>query len=796
MATQPESFGTLLRRFRVARGWTQEELAERAAVSPRAIVNWENGTTLRPQREPVRLLVAALNLSTEDRTLLEVALTAPRTTVLAPQAPAAAPPAAPLYLPTPLTPLLGRESELASLVALLTRGATRLVTVLGPGGVGKTRLALAAAAVAAVRDAYPAGVHFVSLAAVREPEVLWLATAQVLGIKPTGTQTPYDALRTWLRERRALLVLDNFEHLLSEAVVVANLLIACPGLTVLATSRAPLRVRGEQEYPLAPLAVPDASAPASAIAASPTAQVFTYYAHAVRPEFRLTAENAATVAAICAYLEGLPLALELAAARIRRFTPAQLLERLTPRLSALVDGPRDLAPRQQTMRGAIAWSDGLLAAAERRVFARFAVFVGGATPDAVEAVCGAGAEAHAASLVLQSLLTAAPGTDGAMRYDMLETVREYAAEQLAASGEAEDAQRQHAAWYAALAGAAYAELRGGEQGAWLDRLEADHNNVRAALRRLRDRGDAERELHAVAGMVWFWAVRGFVDEGEAWVVGLLARVDNEATAGRVYRQVMFGAGWLALVRGDLDTAQARFHDLLNRSRAAEDARFTAVALVQLGHVARNWGDYAAARGYYMESLPFREAISDTQGMAISLSGMGRADFALGDLDSAASLLRRALALCAEAGDAGEEARIRLHLGHVVLRQGEGDEARRLFAASLRTHHALADRAGIASTFEALATLAAWHEAYAHALRFTGAARAARADVGIPMLRLEEAQHEREVLAPARVALGEAGSDAALAAGESLPLDAAVTMARGFLAHVEEGHDTVESTRHP
>ena len=344
-AASPLAFGDLLRRHRIAGGWSQEELAERAAVSARAISNCENGKSLRPQRDTVRLLAEALGLTEAERARFVAASRAgaqpvvptPAATITSVSAISHA------HLPAPLAPLLAREHELRALTALLGREDVRLVTLLGPGGVGKTRLALAVAA--AARDAYTDGVYFVSLAPVREPEVLPLAVAQALGVAPAGKQTPFDALSAWLYERQVLLVLDNFEHLLSEAVVVANLLVASPGLAVLATSREPCGCGGSRIH--APPLATGAETREAGAEGSPAARVFAHYARAVRPEFAITVENAAAVEAICARLDGLPLALELAAARIRLFAPAQLLERLTPRLPILVNGARDAPVRHR-----------------------------------------------------------------------------------------------------------------------------------------------------------------------------------------------------------------------------------------------------------------------------------------------------------------------------------------------------------------------------------------------------------------------------------------------------------------
>jgi predicted ATPase/transcriptional regulator with XRE-family HTH domain len=599
---RPPLFGHLLRQHRIASGWTQEELAQRANVSPRAISNYEGGATLRPQRETVRLLADALGLSDEDRALLTASVTAQRAKAITSLPSRTAPPT-PSHVPAPLTPLLGREAELLSLTASLAQGNVRLMTVVGPGGAGKTRLALAAAAAAAVHGEYADGVYFVSLAPVREPEVLWSVAAQALGVKPAGAQSPYDALHAWLQNRRVLLVLDNCEHLLSEAAMVANLLAACPELAILATSRAPLRVRGEGEFPLAPLATPEQSAAMSAVAASPAGQVFVHYARAVQPEFRVTAENAATVAAICAHLEGLPLALELAAARTRWFTAAQLLERLTPRLATLVDGPRDVAPRQRTMRETIAWSDGLLTEEERRVFVSMAVFAGGATPDAVSAVCGDGATVHADALVLQNLLAITPGQDAAPRYGMLETVREYAGERAQVLGVAAESRRLHAGYFLALAEEARPRLRGPERGRWRRRVTVELDNLRAALRWAQDAGDAAMSLRLTHALQPYWRAQGYLREGAEW-----ARIALEMSASAGPDMLALRAGALVSA-GNLRYQMAEYaqsialaHEGLALARAQGDEQTVADALWLLGLLATERSELEQARSYLEESL--------------------------------------------------------------------------------------------------------------------------------------------------------------------------------------------------
>jgi predicted ATPase/transcriptional regulator with XRE-family HTH domain len=665
-------FGDLLRRFRMARGWTQEELAERAGISPRSIINCESGATQRPQRETVRLLSDALELVPADRALLAAAVAAQRAQVLTP-APAARPTPS-VHLPVPLTPLLGRESELAALTGLLTQGDLRLLSIVGPGGVGKTRLALAVAG--AVHWVFPDGVFFVSLALVREPEMLWHVVAQVLGIEPTRSQTAYDAVRTWLRDRTVLLVLDNFEHLLSEAVMVVNLLNACPRTAILTTSRAPLRVRGEQEYPLAPLKIPVDGAAAGTVASSPAVLVFSHYARAVRPEFQVTAENAAAVAAVCAHLDGLPLALELAAPHARSLSVGQLLRRLTPRLPALVDGPRDLASRQRTMRDTLAWSDSLLADAERDVFARLAVFAGGGKPEAVEAVCGVGAIAHADALVHQNLLAVTPDEDGAPRYDMLEIVREYAWERAVYTDVAEETQQRHARYFLALAEEARSQLSGSERGRWIRQLTAEIDNLRAALRWARDSGDAATSLRLLRALHPFWRDRGYLREAAEWARVALELEDPSNPDVQAFRAAaLVSAGDLRYRLGEYEGAVQCANEGLALARARGEAQTVADALTLLGILAIDRGEPGRARDYLEESLVLLRRLDRPSAVARVLHSLANEAFMRGEYPRAIELAEESYAITEVLG---EEANAAAELSMIARTYNAmGDHARAL-----------------------------------------------------------------------------------------------------------------------
>jgi predicted ATPase/DNA-binding XRE family transcriptional regulator len=482
MEQEAPGFGRLVQRYRLAVGWTQEELAERAGLSARAISDLERGVKSQPRLDTVRRLAQALQLDEE---------TAPHFRRAAWRgggagneswwAPERGKPR--VSLPIQPTPFVGRQQELEEVRAVLSRPAVRLLTLTGPGGVGKTRLAVQVAE--DVAGQFPDGVSFVSLGSLVDPGHVPASIASTLGLREVRGLSLLDDLTTYLRSKKLLLVLDNFEHLLPATNAVSHLLAACAHLTILLTSRTVLHLAAEREYPVPPLTLPlPGHLPALAVLARHDAiRLFVQRAEAVKPAFRLTEDNAVAVAGICYRLDGLPLAIELAASRVKLFPPRALLERLSGNLKLLTGGARDLPARQQTLWNTIDWSYSLLSAEEQYLFARLSAFAGGCSYEAVEAVCNPEGEldlvAGLASLLDHSLLR----QDGEEepRLGMLETLREYAREQLAAQGERDVFQRRHAAYYLALAERAEPELTGADQLRWLDLLEREHDNLRAAL---------------------------------------------------------------------------------------------------------------------------------------------------------------------------------------------------------------------------------------------------------------------------------------------------------------------------
>jgi non-specific serine/threonine protein kinase len=753
----------------------------------------------------------------------------------------------------PLTSFVGRERELAVIGACLRDPAVRLLTLTGPGGVGKTRLAVEAAAGLAAAAAGP--VRFVALAPVRDPALVGPAIAQALGLREDGATPLAEALTARLREGPSVLVLDNFEHLLDAAPLVADLLVACPPLRVLVTSRALLRVGAERALPVAPLglppaapggAAPDAGRPAAALARYDAVRLFTERARLVSPDFALTPATAAAVAELCRRLDGLPLALELAAARVRHLPPAALLARLeSPAggLPLLTGGTRDAPARHRTLRDAIAWSYGLLPPGERALFRRLGVFAGGFTLEAAEAVAADGEPAAAvldglAALIDASLvgppvegMAGVEGDAGGARYGPLETVREFALERLEQSGEAAAVRRRHAAYFLALAERAAphlplpdlpdraaepgwaAEPGGAQEAVWLDRLEVEHANLRAALAWGEERaraGEAGPGLR-LAGALWgFWYLRGHWGEGRAWLERLLAWRDAAPPAARA--RALYGAGFAPWSRGEYDRAGERVEELRALCRELGDGAGEASAVCSLGYLASHRGDSEAVLALAREGLALARAAGARRATAWSLALLSVAARRARDVERAAALAAEGLTLFRELGDSlgftealyllGNLARSRgdyaqaaahfeavlavhraagrkletaasLHnLGRVALLQDDPRRAAPLFAESLALFRELDGRQGVGLCVAGLAGVAGATGQWKRAARLLGAARTLFSSPGRPPGGVDWDEYDRAVAAT-RAHLGAPAFAAAGAVGQAMTLEQAI-----------------------
>ncbi len=662
-------------------------------------------------------------------------------------------------LPAQLTPLIGREQEVASASALLRRTEVRLLVLTGTGGIGKTRLGLQIAT--DLLEDFPAGVCFVSLAPLRDPALVAPTVAHTLGLREAARGSVVDHLKGYLREKQLLLLLDNFEQVVTAAPLLTEFLAACPKLKILVSSRALLHVHGEHEFAVPPLALPDPKHLPESEALSQYASValFLQRARALKPEFYLTSTNARAIAEICVRLEGLPLAIEMAAARIKQLPPQALLARLEHRLQVLTSGPQDVPVRQQTLRNTLAWSYNLLDLQEQRLFRRLSIFVGGCTLEAAEAVCAAlgNGDGHGVaavfdgvtSLIDKSLLLQTEQEGEEPRFVMLETTREYGLEALTLSEELEATRRAHADYYLALAERAMSAWEGSQQAVWLGRLERDHDNLRAVMQWSLERGEGRPRMEVAfrlgGALRSFWQVRGFFSEGRTFLERVLAQSEGclpslrakalndavhlavsqgdpdggealcqeslarcrELGDGSAIARALYLLGWIAWMKGSLVTAHSLLDEALALFREVGDKGGILITLFWVGVVVIQQGEYARGRVLFEQILAMQRELGNKRGIAWSLFQLGWVFFlSQSDLTMIHPLLTEAGALFREIGEKWGIAECSWLLGRLALQQGDAVMAHTLLEQSLTLFSEIGNRRGIAHSLSQLGDVAA------------------------------------------------------------------------------------------
>jgi predicted ATPase len=751
--------------------------------------------------------------------------------LVAPDLPATFPPLNSLdarrtNLPAQPTALIGREQEIAAIAALLRRTDVRLVTLTGPGGIGKTRLSFQLAA--ELIEDFPDGVYFVDLAPIREPILVISAIVQTLGLPEDGSQPLLAQLKEYLRDKHMLLLLDNFEQVLGAAPPLAELLSMAPRLKLLITSRESLRLRGEKDVMVAPLALPDRAAlpPFDQLSHYAAVALFIQRALDARSDFQVTNANAPAVAEICCQLDGLPLAIELAAAWVKLFTPEALLARLSSRLALLIGGPRDLPERQQTIRRTIAWSYELLNGDEQRLFQRLGVFVGGCTLAAASDVVSfevSGVHEAAdqlktleglAALVDKSLLRRSADGDEP-RFTMLETIREYALERLAEHGESRAIRQQHATYFLKFAEAydPWPRLYAPPQAHWLARVDVEHENLRAALGWFAEQGEAECGVRLAGALVGFWADHFHWDEGRAWLEAALAQSGIVSVEARA--KAVLGTSWLAGRLGDSITARAYAEEGLALFRGLSDKPAIGLALLWLGNSVLGKGEYALAHACAEECLAVFQELSDQWGRALALTLLGNIAVVQGDVAQAAIHNEEILSSFRQIGDkrgigefllnkgyfaqlrgewvqavacyaeslvifrelgAKEMIAVDLHnLGGAVLHQGDARQAAAYFVEGMTLSREIGARYGIAMNLAGMAGVAAAQGQPERSARLFGVADALFNAIGIPVDLADRREYDRnrEI---ARPQLSEEAFAAAVAQGHAMTQEQAVAEA--------------------
>jgi predicted ATPase/class 3 adenylate cyclase len=689
----------------------------------------------------------------------------------------------PNNLPQQVTSFIGREKELAKLRLLLA--GTRLVTLTGSGGCGKTRLCLQVAADSLER--FPDGAWLVELAPLSDPALVPQTVATVLGLKEEPDKPISETLTDYLKDERLLLLLDNCEHILDGCARLADsLLRQCPQVTILASSREALGIGGEQAYRVPSLSLPDPKLAhtSASVVSFEAVQLFSDRARLARLDFQVTDQNAATLASICHRLDGIPLAIELAAARVRSLSVDEISRRLDQRFQLLTGGSRTALPRQQTLGALLDWSYDLLNATEQALFCRLAIFAGGWTLDAAEQVCmGQPVDVKKIldflTLLTDKSLVVAEERDGATRFRMLETIRQYARERLLENGDEAHWQKRHLAYFVRMAEEAEPHLTATDQKVWLDRLETEHDNLRSVLTLTSaPGGDAVAGLR-LAGASWrFWYVRGFLGEGRTWLSRMLLACSSDGTAAAARAKALDGAGMLARRQGDFAAAKSLHEEALIIQRSLGDRRGIASSLSNLGIVAREQNDNATAKALYEESLALRRELGDQWGIGAALNNLGLVVLHDGDYPAAKALYGESLKVFRDLGNRQATASPLSNLGLVLYQQGDYAGARTLYQESLGIFWELRDRWGIALSLEGLAYVALALARPIQATRLWGGAERLREEIGCPLPPSERSRYDSHIAAARSAIDDDAAFESAWKGGRAMTLEEAIEYARG------------------
>jgi predicted ATPase/DNA-binding XRE family transcriptional regulator len=782
VATTAEvSFAALLKGLRVASGLTQEALAERAGLSVRGISALERGINRTPRRDTLDRLADALELSARGRARLLVAAY-PKVNPLLVGVPRGF---SSSTLPIAPGVLIGRDEEVNAVVALLHRPEVRLITLTGPGGVGKTRLALEVAE--ELRDAFEDGVELVELAEVLEADLVAATIGQTLGLRETAGRSLEQALVAAIRGKHLLLLLDNFEHLEPAAPIVARLLSTAPRLKVLVTSRSALRLRAEHVFDVPPLALPQVADKRTVekpetVTRYAAVELFVQRARAAGALLPLTSATAAVVVDICRRLDGLPLAIELAAVRTRALPPGALAEQLDRGLAVLTNGARDLPARQRTMREAIGWSYGLVGPTDRALFRQLAVCVGGCTFEGAEEIVGREPDQPAealldavSTLVDHHLLRMQEAPGMQPRLSMLQVIRDYALEKLVETGEEDEAYARHAGYYVRYAEDVAKRVAGPEHGTALDNFEREVGNFQTALRWARGRGEVVLGLRLAVALVPFWHFRGRFNEGRRWVDDFLLATEAIAEARPVRQWALYGAARLALEQGDHARVRVVALEAEMLARARDDPLGMAQALEMQACAAQLEGDAPGGRFLLEQALTWGRRSGNRVQLLQVLGRLGHAASEAGDLAGAERILEQNLAVCREAGIIHGEARTMASLAQIAAARGEHEKAQIRYCQALTIFSGTRDPLGYTMCFSGLASVACRQGDPEKAARLLAAAVALRTSLGSAPAAAEHQAAEEDV-AIARSVLGGEAFQAAWEAGSAFSIDEAVAYA--------------------